>query len=462
MLYSCQSGGGNSSAKLMGLLLLSCICVLSPARLLSQPAFPEVPKNAEWTAGPDVCSLGDLADVKVPEGFRFTGAAGAKALLERMKNPVPKGLKGILAPNAGGWWVILEWSPVGYVAEEGSDKLDAGELLVSLQEKIQSQNSQRAAAGMAPVENLEWTIKPAFDNASKTIEWAVKAKAGEEVVLNHTVRLLGRSGMLDAIAVRPYREGADLTAVKKFMEQVTFKQGQQYADYRPGDKLAGKSMAELIVREDEQAETAVVGGSGMKGVWISMAGVLLLVCFVAAGATVAVKRIRSRMPVSAIQAAPAVAIESAQTCKLVATHAAPRAALIKSRPKVAAFKTKSALNGHAVNGDAKQRRGFDYNRYFTDLMSHVYSGSYGVDTAPANGEEVNGNGYYAVAQANGKAVNGSEHVDSGVLSAQRSLLEEQRRLIQEQSKLIEEKSRLIEEKNKILRLQSELMDRKLA
>lgn len=457
MPYLCQRAVSRLSASVMCLSLMSLLSAWLTGTCLAQPALPEIPKNAEWISGPAVTPLADLAEIKIPEGFRFTDRAGAKTLLEKMRNPVPKGLIGIVAPNSGGWWVILEFSDVGYVSEDGAAKMDPETILAAMQERLQTQNDDRARAGLPPVDKLEWQVQPTYDPQTKTLEWAVKAYAGSDAVLNHTVRLLSRNGVLDAIAVRPVQANLDLTDVKKLMADVRFKSGQQYADYKAGDKVAAKTMGDLLV--DDSEDPKIASSDWKKSFWVALGAVLLLVCFVAAGGTVLVKKLRSR-PAPVATEAPTPAVQTAQTSQTppAAPVSAQRPVLIKSKP--ANFKSKPAVNGNAA---AARRRGFDYNRYFTDLMSNVYSGSYGVDTTPVNGvaEEVNGHSYGIGLPANGKAPAVNGFSSDELFTNQKSLIEEQRRLIQEQSKLIEEKSRLIEEKNKILRLQSELMDRKL-
>jgi hypothetical protein len=168
---------------------------------------------------------------------------------------------------------------------------------------------------------------------------------------------------------------------------------------------------------------------------------------------------------------PAVAsgLSMASTVATVTESPAPKVTRVemrKDRP-IAALKPRNGvpatslkLKGGSVkntNG-AQRKRSFDYNRYFTDLMSSVYSQTYSVEnsghgreTEPAAAPAVNGNGH--------AGTNGFSGMD--LIASQKSLIEEQRRLIQEQSKLIEEKTRLIAEKNHVLKIQSEFIENKV-
>jgi hypothetical protein len=123
----------------------------------------------------------------------------------------------------------------------------------------------------------------------------------------------------------------------------------------------------------------------------------------------------------------------------------------------------SPRNG-AGKGVKNDKRAFDYNRYFTDLMASVYSQSYAVEMPAPAAEPINGEAAKPAAPApNGNAYdrNGYLFDPSELISSQKNLIEDQRRLIQEQTKLIEEKSRLIAEKNHLLKMQNELMEQKL-
>ena len=146
---------------------------------------------------------------------------------------------------------------------------------------------------------------------------------------------------------------------------------------------------------------------------------------------------------------------------------APRTEMRKDRP-IAALKPRNGVpatslklkSGSVKNANgAHRKRAFDYNRYFTDLMSSVYSQTYSVENTPVNSRFTE-TPAAASLNANGQAdATGFTGVD--LIASQKSLIEEQRRLIQEQSRLIEEKTRLIAEKNHVLKIQSEFIDSKV-
>ena len=81
--------------------------------------------QVDWTSGRADASLGTLADIKIPDGYRFTDSTGAGALLARMNNPTPQGLVGIIAPESGQWWVVLTYKDIGYVKNVEKGGIDA-------------------------------------------------------------------------------------------------------------------------------------------------------------------------------------------------------------------------------------------------------------------------------------------------------------------------------------------------
>src|SRR2546427_265999 len=100
-----------------GVLVSSAVLFCLPC-LADLPSLPVVPQPIAWVSGPATASLGSEAEVKVPENYSFTDASGARAFLEGMRTPVPRGLVGVLQPNSGGWWVTFEYSELGFVKED--------------------------------------------------------------------------------------------------------------------------------------------------------------------------------------------------------------------------------------------------------------------------------------------------------------------------------------------------------
>jgi uncharacterized membrane-anchored protein len=450
-----------------------------------------------WTSGPADASLGTLADIKISKGYRFTSAEGAGDLLTRMNNPIPQGLVGILAPESGQWWAVLTYKNIGYVKNAGKNQIDAAAILKSIFDRAQRQNEDRMIHNLPPISSVNWKLPPLFDAKTHTVEWAVQVKTQSAEVINHTMCLLGRQGVLDATVVEPYQGGTDLAPLKEVMKNITFKPGQLYTDYQKGDTVADIGLAELIAGGDDSMaapKNAVAAASQGGGVWswygyvgigiLAGGGVLLL--------SGAFRRGRKeRRGSSAPSTANAIhngnagnAIgngEASASGHATATATLPlpgasgnghepgdvkpaNAGLGDRRSKEAVFR-----NGLNHRPGARRRKVFDYHRFYTDTVMKLSSGAY-TQVAPPNGR-ANGNGLVKgrsldrttesqpPTQGNTNQALVQAHLD--LIANQKELIEEQKHLMIQQARLIEEKSKLIAEKSQLLDRQTELFERDL-
>jgi uncharacterized membrane-anchored protein len=71
-----------------------------------------------------VGKLGSLGQIKVPAGFRFSGAEGTRKFLELTQNPPNGSELGVLVPvleenenTDNFWFVIFEFHDIGYVKD---------------------------------------------------------------------------------------------------------------------------------------------------------------------------------------------------------------------------------------------------------------------------------------------------------------------------------------------------------
>ena len=467
-------------------LLGSQSCNADQSSLLSL-AFPSQ-AQVEWTSGPADASLGTLVDIRIPQGYHLTGAAGANALLTKMHNPIPQGLVGILAPESGQWWAVLTYKDIGYVKDADQSKIDAVAVLKAISDGAQRQNEERTIHGLPPISSVNWKIQPVFMAKTHTLEWAVVASTGSAEVVNHTMRLLGRQGVLDATVVEPYQAGAssDLAPLKELMKNISFKPGQRYVDFQKGDKVSEVGLAGLITGEYNspvapKTDVATASETGKKAGawgWYMYALVGVLAGGVALLSRRVMRRQRRKLRHHAHSAGSAGnGIGNGEG--LVSAHASassPLPAVPGNGSEPGDVKSGGAASPEAtVKNDSNHRRGvrrkrsFDYHRFYTDTVMKLSSGTYAQFSTP-NGR-ANGNGH-----TNGRSV--SQPIESqpptygdtnqalvqahlDLIANQKELIEEQKRLMIQQAKLIDEKSKLISEKSQLLDRQVELFERDL-
>jgi len=238
-------------AALLALLLLP---FYAPAQ--QQDAAPKV--KIDWQDGPTVGKLGDLAEIKVPEGYRFAGADGTRKFLELTQNPPTGGELGVLIPErkdneetAGFWFVIFEFNNIGYVKDDDRDKLNADNLLKELQTNTEEGNKERAMRGW-PAYNIDgWFKSPYYDVSTKNLTWATRGHSlengKEEKSVNYSVRILGRRGTVDVdLVLGPNAVSTVLPRFAEVLGGFSFKAGHSYAEFRPGDKVAEYGLAALV------------------------------------------------------------------------------------------------------------------------------------------------------------------------------------------------------------------------
>ena len=439
------------------------------------------PVQVNWTSGPADASLGTLADIKIPKGYRFADSTSAGALLTRMNNPVPQGLVGILAPESGQWWVVLTYKDVGYIKDVDKGQIAAAAILKTISDRAQRQNEVRRLHGLPLISSVDWALPPAFDAKTHSVEWAVKAKTQSAVVVNHTVRLLGREGLLDATAVAPYqsRDTAASIPLKELMQNISFKQGQRYVDHQQGDKISDISLATLIVGDDEDASTAqtdevTTPGKNASGwIWYVLIGVA------AGGGFMLFRGVAHRhhkthqAPSSGSVAAHAVTSGNGQVhapVEVVSPALTPGSLTVKETvaagdPKLKMAVAQNGSNGSTHRHGARRKKIFDYHRFYTDTVMKLSSSGYTIEVPPRNGHangHANGhssdNAIEAKPASYGTMNQTILQTHLELIANQKALIEEQKRLVQQQTRFIEEKNKLIQEQNALLEQQSAMIE----
>ena len=422
-----------------------------------------MPSQDVWRViGPRKASLGTLANIDVPQGYRLTDEAGARVLLGRMKNPVPDGLIGILAPENGKWWAVLTYTDVGYVKNADKERLDPAAILTAIQKQSQKQNSERKEQGIASIVSVNWERPPVYDAVRYSLEWAVRAETPSSKVLNHTVLLLGRRGVLEIITVQPYDVSSDSVPLQQLIKNITFKDGQRYIDYQEGDKIADVNLAQIIVDNKQPADgrklMASSGGGIVVWIYSGLAGSAVIVV----GMLVYQKR-RQRMVRSAtyVKEGHAIAAAKAVTGNGHGNGHGNGSSSTVARPDIQRGGTTPDNRGKL-----RRKKVFDYSKFYTHVVMELSSKSNTMAGSMLNG---NGNG-----NGNGKTsnhtINHTNGTDNGtanqtivdatldLIASQKNLIDEQKHLMQQQTGLIEERRKLIEEQNALLKRQAEMIE----
>lgn len=249
-----KSGAGMAAALALTVLMVltSSMAVRGWAQEPAQPETNPQPKvHIDWQEGPTVAKLGDVAEINIPEGYRFSGKDGATKLLQLTQN-IPSGRElGVIVGDKGGWFLMFEFKEEGYVKDEEGGKLDNDAILKNIQEGTEAANEQRAKKGWPPFHVNGWERQPFYDPVTHNLTWAILGRGDdpkETSTVNHSVRILGRRGTMNVDLIADREQYAELTGqFNSLMSGFHYTQGNRYSDFAKGDKVAEYGLTALIV-----------------------------------------------------------------------------------------------------------------------------------------------------------------------------------------------------------------------
>ena len=230
------------------------LCLLVAAPLVAQDSEePSAFERIGWQTGPVLGDLGNEAQVQVPEGCLFTGASGTGKFLELTENPAAGNERGTIVCNmktegVEPWFVVFSYVDMGHVKDDERDKLDADAILKSLREGNDQGNQARRERGWEILTIDGWAKPPFYDQGTNNLTWATIVSTGTQgKSVNHSVRLLGREGVMNADLVSSNEQFA--TVLPTFDQMVggfSFKAGNEYAAWREGDRVAEIGLTALV------------------------------------------------------------------------------------------------------------------------------------------------------------------------------------------------------------------------
>src|ERR1044072_87391 len=145
-----------------------CVCALIAMGQSKKRPSPSPTPASVWDdyeggklqKGASVGVLGDIAQVKVPEGFVFANANDTRLIMEANQNPTNGRELGFVPPSDENWFAVFEFDDVGYVKDDEKDSLDANALLDSIKQGTEAGNVERRKRGWATMTILGWERPP--------------------------------------------------------------------------------------------------------------------------------------------------------------------------------------------------------------------------------------------------------------------------------------------------------------
>ena len=260
--------------------------LLASATLASSLAFsvsasaqsPAPASDIPWQTCPCEGDLGN-AVVNIPAGLMFTGAAGARQFMQLNENPVSGRERGVVLSAEGEhpWFVVFEFNDTGYVKDDEKDSIDADAIIESIREGTEAANEERRKNGW-PTMNVDgWHSRPYYDGQTNNLTWAILGSSADGQVVNHSVRLLGRRGVMNVdLVLGPEQVDTAMPTFASIVEGFDYKTGDRYREFTSGDRVAEYGLTALVA-----------GGAGavlVKSGLLQKFGKLIVVAFVAVAA----------------------------------------------------------------------------------------------------------------------------------------------------------------------------------
>lgn len=227
-------------------LALFIVFAIASVHAEEAPAADDSPfAKLDWHRGPAAENIAAKATLKTDANLSFLDEANSTKFLELTGN-IPEQGNFILVPAESEWWATFTFDPMGYVKDD--EKIDADELLASIKSSDEPANEERRRRGISEIVTEGWSVPPHYDNQTKQLEWGIKLRSEGHEVVNYTVRLLGRTGVMNATLVTGTDTlQDDVKSFKASLAGFQFNSGEGYAEYREGDRVAEYGLAALVV-----------------------------------------------------------------------------------------------------------------------------------------------------------------------------------------------------------------------
>lgn len=213
------------------------------------PGLTEAPQ-VNWIEGPGVVDIGNnVAQVALGEEYLFANAKDTQTLMEYIGNPTSKSEVGLIMSRdqTKQWFILFSHYPIGYIKDEDKDSIDANALLASIRKGTERGNKIRKKKGFPTLEVVGWYEEPHYDERTNNLVWALLVEDEGGQFVNYDVRLLGRRGYMSATLVAdPEMLDSLKPEVEGIISNYSYKDGNRYAEFRKGDKIAKLGLTALI------------------------------------------------------------------------------------------------------------------------------------------------------------------------------------------------------------------------
>jgi uncharacterized membrane-anchored protein len=208
--------------------------------------------GVQTTEGPAQVMLGSIAEIDLPPGALFIGQNSVERYFELTQNSYAGNEVGVLISDEG-WTMFFDYDAIGYVKDDEKDSLDADELMDSMVSNQEAANQSRIDRGWDAMKMQGWATKPYYDPNTNNLKWAFNLSSSQdnfqEIWINESIRLLGRSGVMNVILVTGPENfaAAEASADGLLASNFNYVVGERYTEFKEGDKIAEYGLAALVL-----------------------------------------------------------------------------------------------------------------------------------------------------------------------------------------------------------------------
>ena len=285
-------------------VLLAASCSLKAQDDTNQipPEIIKLLKGLKYRQG-EIDLKDGLAKLTVPKEFCFLGPDDTETVLVKLWNNPPSDTKplGLLIPagmtplSSNVWVVTIDYSADGFVKDDDAATINYTNLLQQMQKSLADENPERQKKGYPAITLVGWAAPPHYDAITHKLYWAkdVKFEGDTNDVLNYSIRMLGRKGVLELNAIAGVDQLGEIdNQIPKILGMVDYKEGNRYADFDPKtDKVAKYGIAALVAG----GVLAVAAKAGLlKVLWLGLLAAKKFVFIAAVGAAAYFKKFFKR------------------------------------------------------------------------------------------------------------------------------------------------------------------------
>ena len=235
---------------LMSMFILSiCTIFMSASTIYGQNQESPLDK-IQWIHGPAKVSLGNIANINLPEGYMFANANDTQnIIMALMETPSSGNELGYVISQNGKVEALFSFEETGYIEDNEKDSLDSDAILKAITEATDKTNEERKKRGWEVINIVGWQQTPHYDASTNNLEWAIRVQtASGKQSVNYNTRLLGRKGVMSVVLIcDPLKLTEVMPDYKMILANYEFSSGNRYAEFVQGDKVAKYGLTGLML-----------------------------------------------------------------------------------------------------------------------------------------------------------------------------------------------------------------------